>query len=69
MDAYALIQVLWPCLRERYPEIAGAVLQVIGGATVLFRLLGSPRVGLTSESPFGLGRVLAFLARVALNKG
>lgn len=68
MDFLSVVQVLWGCVREHYPQITGAVLQVIGGATVLFRVLGSQKVGATPTSGLGMGPLLRFLERVALNR-
>ena len=67
MEAYQVAQFLWTCLSAKYPEIGGAVLQVIGGGTVLFRLLGSTRLGISTETPI-LGKLLSVFKAVALNK-
>lgn len=68
MDIMVLGQFLWSCLSERYPEIGGAVLQVIGGATVLFRVLGSAKIGATPTTGFGIGKLLGWLSKLAMNK-
>jgi len=68
MDMLTVGQLLWSCLQDRYPEIGGATLQVIGGATVLFRALGSAKIGATSSTGFGIGTLLGWLGKIALNK-
>ena len=68
MDMITIGKVLWGCFSEHYPQITGAALQVVGGATVLFRLLGSQKVGATPTSGLGVGSLLSFLQKVALNK-
>lgn len=68
MDVLTVAQVLFGCVKDHYPQMTGAVLQVIGGATVLFRILGSQKVGATPTSGLGMGTVLSFLRRIALNK-
>ena len=68
MDMLMVGQLLWSCLQDRYPEIGGAILQVIGGSTVLFRVLGSAKVGATSSTGFGVGSLLGWLGKIALNK-
>lgn len=68
MDMMVIGQFLWSCLSERYPEVGGAALQVIGGATVLFRALGSAKIGATPLTGWGIGKLLGFLGKVALNK-
>lgn len=68
MDFLNVAQVIYGCVREHYPQITGAALQVIGGATVLFRILGSQKVGATPTSGLGMGSLLTLLQRVALNK-
>jgi hypothetical protein len=69
MDMMVIGQFLWSCLSERWPEVGGAALQVIGGATVLFRALGSAKIGATSSTGFGMGKLLGWLGKIALNKG
>lgn len=68
MDLLSVAQVLFGCVKEHYPQITGAILQVIGGATVLFRLLGSQKVGVTPTSGLGMGNLLSALQKLALNK-
>lgn len=68
MDLLTVVQVLWQCLQQHYPQITGAALQVIGGATILFRVLGSQKVGVTPTSSLGMGNLLTMLQKVALNK-
>lgn len=68
MDLLTVGQVLWGCLRDHYPHITGATLQVIGGATILFRVLGSQKVGATPTSSLGMGSLLTVLGKIALNK-
>ena len=68
MDLLSVAQVLFSCVKEHYPQITGAALQVIGGATVLFRILGSQKVGATPTSGLGMGSLLSFLQKIALNK-
>ena len=67
MDLLTVGQALWGCVSEKYPQFGGAILQVIGGATVLFRLLGSQKIGATSTTGFGVGSLLSLLQKVALN--
>ena len=68
MDMLTVAQMLWSCAQDKYPEIGGAVLQVIGGATILFRALGSAKIGATSSTGFGIGKLLGWLSRLAMNK-
>ena len=68
MDMLTVAQMLWSCAQDKYPEIGGALLQVIGGATVLFRVLGSQKVGTTSSTGFGMGKLLGWLGKIAMNK-
>ena len=66
---FKAFQVALSCVYEHYPEISAAALQVIGGATVLYRLLGSKKVaGEAEASGSWLGKGLKFLAGMALNK-
>ena len=68
MDMLTVAQMLWSCAQDKYPEIGGALLQVIGGATVLFRVLGSQKVGTTPSTGFGMGKLLGWLGKIAMNK-
>ena len=69
MDMLTVAQLLWSCAQDKYPEIGGAVLQVIGGATVLFRVLGSTKIGATASTGFGVGKLLGWLGKIAMNRG
>ena len=69
MDMLMVGQLLWSCLQDRYPEIGGAILQVIGGSTVLFRVLGSTKIGATASTGFGVGKLLGWLGKIAMNRG
>ena len=68
MDMLVIGQFVWNCLSDRYPEVGGAALQVIGGATVLFRALGSAKIGATPGTGFGVGKLLGILSKLAMNK-
>jgi hypothetical protein len=62
MDMYTAFQFLYQCAQEKYPELFGGALQVIGGATLGYRLLSSVKL-----SGVG-GKLIGMLGSVALNK-
>jgi len=68
MDIVVVAQSLLACISERYPQFGGAILQAIGGATILFRVLGSAKIGATPTTGFGVGKLLGLLGKAALNK-
>ena len=64
----SVIQAAWACVQQNYPQFSGAILQVIGGATVLFRLMGSSKLTGGGGTGGWFQHIVGFLGKIALNK-
>jgi hypothetical protein len=66
----SVFQIAWQCVSEHYPQLAAGVTQVIGGATILYRLLGSQFLNGASGPAAGslLDKLTGLLGSLALNK-
>lgn len=62
MDWYVALQTIWHCIAEQYPALAGGVLQFVGGATILYRIVASTKLQGSGAA------VIKFLGSLALNK-
>lgn len=65
MDLAALSAVA-ACVREHAPALATQAATVVGGATILFRLISAERTGIKAEGL--LGRLADILGALGLNK-
>ena len=62
MDA---IKAAYACLYQHYPQLATAILQVVGAASVLYRVVSHKSVQGATGSV--LGTAMKFLGKAALN--
>jgi hypothetical protein len=67
MDFLSVVQAMWPCVQDKWPELSGAVLQVVGGATVLYRLFSNGKTGMSEGTPY-IGKLISMLGTLGLNK-
>jgi hypothetical protein len=66
-----LLGLAWDCFKSHYPELAGAALQVIGGASVLAKLMNSTSAGSAASAPGSTGflsKIMGLFNGLALNK-
>ena len=64
LSTLKILSSLWACLSERFPDLARSVLEVVGGATLVYRLLA--RYAVKGQPTDDV--VLKVLGKIALNK-
>lgn len=71
MNLYDIYLSLAPCvgqvLAEKYPQLGAAVLEVIGGASALYRLIAVLKGEQAAGSPGILGKIMGILGTLGLN--
>lgn len=70
MDLYTFASALWPCVQStvaaHYPEAVSGLLQIVGGASVLYAAVG--KKGEAAGAGSWLNKATGLLSTIALNR-
>lgn len=62
------VQAIWPCIQQNYPDLVNGLLQVVGGASVIYKVAQMYAPSTTTPGGSPLSGLVSLIGKIGLSK-